>query len=205
MGLSTYFSDQLNPDIFFYQLPPAVPSPCLLNQPPRRPVCWFVVSVATQGDVWLFAECKDNHWAINGNQKGTISKVLTCDTCLVCVSSEEENPGEEKKTNLEFKLLHAKRHKVHWSLRHVFLAVWLFICWIRAAAEVCVCCLQLLHCFDLLFVPHVGLWNWNALYSRSEAEFIATLRCHFYSLAYCNLVEVSTISSVTSLFCLEVA
>lgn len=49
--------------------PPALPGPYLATQP-------FVGQfVVTQGDVWLFAECKDAYWAINGHQKGTISGV----------------------------------------------------------------------------------------------------------------------------------
>lgn len=75
---------------FFNQSAPTLPTDTYIAQ--------FVSSVATQGDVWLFAECKDNHWAINGHQKGTISRVLTCDTFLVCDESLEEENTEEINT-----------------------------------------------------------------------------------------------------------
>lgn len=98
---------------------------------PRAAAC-RPAPAALQGDVWLFAECKDNHWAINGNQKGTISKVLSCDTCLVCVCSEEENPGEEKKQT--WNLNCSMRRDIKFTgLSGLF--IWLYDWWAYLSAE----------------------------------------------------------------------
>lgn len=117
--------------LFLISLPPP------FQGSPNQPfIGQFVSSVVTQGDVWLFAECKDNHRAINGHQKGTISKVLTCDTCSLCDGSLEEENSEEKKTNLEFKLHHA--NAMNWGIKFIGLwgvFIWLHDGWADLSAE----------------------------------------------------------------------
>lgn len=117
---------------FLYQPAPALPSP----YPPNQPfIGQFVGSVVTQGDVWLFAECKDNHWAINGHQKGAISEVWGCDTCLG-VWWELGGGGLGRKTNLEFKLHHA--NAMNWDIKFIALwgvFIWLYGWWAYLSAE----------------------------------------------------------------------
>lgn len=70
---------------------------------------WLLVSSRPpQGDMRVFAKCKDNHWAINEGQKGTISGVSTRANCRRCEAARALGRRTRRQTQkLVFKLPHA--------------------------------------------------------------------------------------------------
>lgn len=84
---------------------------------------WLLVSShPPQGDMRVFVKCKDNHWAINEDQKGTISGVSTRANCRRCEAVWALGRRTQRQTQkLVFKLPHANARSrnaaVYCSLR----------------------------------------------------------------------------------------
>lgn len=118
--ISTCFFFPLKKKIYIYIFLPTFRSSNFF----KTSLFWPVVSSSLpQGDMWLFAKCKDNHWAINEHQKGAISSASTRDNCR----SYDEGWGEageagnsEINTKLVFKLQHA--NAMSWDAE--FIALW---------------------------------------------------------------------------------
>lgn len=75
----------------------------------KTSLVWLLVSSRPpQGDMRVFAKCKDNHWAINEGQKGTISGVSTRANCRRCEAARALGRRTRRQTQkLVFKLPHA--------------------------------------------------------------------------------------------------